>query len=96
MTRQEHLLTCLAEECMEVAQRITKTLRFGLTEIQQGQNLNNSERILSEFRDLLAVAQICNDEGILPPVYVRQSDVDMKRHKIERYMEISRKQGVLQ
>ena len=29
MTREEHLLTIVAEECAEVAQRATKALRFG-------------------------------------------------------------------
>lgn len=28
MTRAEHLLTILEEECIEVAQRISKALRF--------------------------------------------------------------------
>lgn len=28
MNRSEHLLSCLAEECAEVAQRVSKALRF--------------------------------------------------------------------
>jgi hypothetical protein len=34
MNPTEHLLSCLAEECAEVAQRASKSLRFGLSEVQ--------------------------------------------------------------
>ena len=56
MVRREHLLTCLAEECTEVGQRVTKALRFGLAEVQAGQTLTNRQRIAEEYRDLVAVA----------------------------------------
>jgi hypothetical protein len=37
MTREQHLLTILAEECGEVVQRASKAIRFGLDESQPGQ-----------------------------------------------------------
>lgn len=55
MTRDEHLLTILAEECAEVAQRCSKALRFGIDEVQPGQGLDNRRRIEKEFNDLLGV-----------------------------------------
>jgi NTP pyrophosphatase (non-canonical NTP hydrolase) len=93
MNRTEHLLTCLAEECAEVSQRVSKALRFGLHEVQPGQADNNAERIAAELVDLCAVAEILVGEGIIPdrPVSSRA-----KREKIEKFMEISRAQGVLQ
>ena len=63
MNRQEFLLTIMAEECVEVAQRISKALRFGLDEVQPGQEFKNSERILGEMMDLLAVAQMIEQEA---------------------------------
>lgn len=45
MKRHEHLLSILAEECCEVGQRVSKALRFGLDEVQPGQDLSNAERI---------------------------------------------------
>ena len=45
MTREEHLLTIVAEECNEVAQRATKALRFSLEEIEPGQEFSNRERL---------------------------------------------------
>ena len=48
MTREEHLLTIVAEECNEVAQRATKALRFSLEEIEPGQEFSNRERLFQE------------------------------------------------
>ena len=97
MDHKEHLLTCLAEECTEVGQRVAKALRFGLAEIQAGQDLTNRERIAEEWRDLYAVANILIEEGILPVhlMSIDQAQVDRKRAKIERFMTISRREGVL-
>lgn len=95
MTRDEHFLTCLAEECAEVAQRVSKALRFGLAEVQRDQPLNNRERIMEEMRDLWAVLEILEDEGVLPKLAMSSEDVDRKRAKIERYFAISRASGTL-
>lgn len=97
MDRREHLLTCLAEECTEVGQRVAKALRFGLAEVQAGQTLTNRQRIAEEYRDLVAVANILVEEGILAghEMAVLQKDVDAKRTKIERFMEIGHREGVL-
>lgn len=96
MNRPEHLLVCLAEECTEVGQRVSKALRFGLSEIQSGQPLTNAERIAEEMRDLFAVATILQSEGVLPADWLPTPEQGAaKRAKIERFMEISRAQGVL-
>lgn len=93
MTREEHLLICLAEECDEVGQRVMKALRFGLSEVQAGQELTNAERILDEMQDLVAVYTILSNEGIVPDIgFV---DVNRKLAKIEKFMAISRREGVL-
>ena len=65
MNKNEYLLTCLAEECAEVAQRVSKALRFGVTEVQQGQPLNNAERIMGEINDLIAVVEILQTEKVI-------------------------------
>lgn len=96
MNRAEHLLTCLAEECTEVGQRVTKALRFGLNEVQPGQPLTNAQRIVEELNDLWSVAYILLDEGIIQfgnepsgPI------ISAKRAKIEKFMAIARDQGAL-
>lgn len=96
MNRQEHILSCLAEECCEVGQRVSKALRFGLDEIQPGQELTNAERIRGEFVDLLAVMMMLAEEGVIAPV----SDADLpsmeqKRQKVERFILYAKSQGAL-
>lgn len=96
MNREEHLLTCLAEECAEVAQRVSKALRFGLAEVQPGQPHNNAERIRDELCDLVAVAFILEREGLIPHTGMGRTTADSKLEKIEHFMVISRERGVLQ
>lgn len=95
MNRTEHLLTCLAEECDEVGQRVAKALRFGLREVQPGQPLTNGDRILEELRDLFAVAEILAGEGVIGWCMPDRLEVNAKLAKIERFMAISRREGVL-
>lgn len=95
MTREEHLLLCLAEECAEVAQRISKQLRFGSTEQQEGQALNNIQRTTEELYDLTAVATICEREGLVLGVMSNEKAVARKLEKIEKFFAISRNQGTL-
>ena len=96
MNRTEHLLSCLAEECAEVAQRVSKALRFGLDEVQPGQDQTNAERIVEEFNDLAAVVNRLSREGVLPWADWSTEREEEKAAKIERFMAISREQGVLQ
>jgi NTP pyrophosphatase (non-canonical NTP hydrolase) len=97
MNRSEHLLSCLAEECCEVGQRVSKALRFGLSEVQAGQPLSNADRIAEELRDLWSVALILSDEGQLVEgdLWPTAEQARAKRAKIEKFMAISRDQGVL-
>lgn len=95
MNRNEHMLACLAEECDEVGQRVMKALRFGLHEIQSGQPDNNADRIADELHDLIAVAIILHHDGIIEMPIPSDRQISAKRDKIERYMEISRREGTL-
>ena len=95
MTRTEHLLTILAEECAEVAQRASKALRFGLDEQQSGQELTNAERIAGEMDDLVAVWAMLRME---PGWHPRPSEVagyQAKREKVEKYLRYSAIIGTL-
>ena len=75
MTREEHLLIVAVEECAEVAQQLTKVLRFGLDEIEPGQTLTNRERIYAEYCDLRAVLGMCGIDAW---------DVSLKSKKAEQ------------
>ncbi len=89
MTRQEHLLVIAAEECVEVAQRLTKASRFGLNETQPNQEFDNAYRVVQEYNDLVAVLRMLGLEVRDPEM------IAAKQAKIERYLEYSKTQGTL-
>jgi len=60
------LITILAEECCEVAQRCTKALRFGVDEVQPGQPRTNGDRIGLEVGDFMEVATRLMEIGVIP------------------------------
>lgn len=97
MTRREHLLIILAEECAEVAQRVSKALRFGDEEIEPAQGVSNSDRIFLEMADLLAVYDMLRAEKALPQLHVGSFNrrMEEKRLKVEKYLVYSEKCGTL-
>ncbi len=94
MNHTEHLLSCLAEECTVVGQRVSKALRFGLSEVQPGQPLTNAERIAGELIDLLAVVGMLEDQGVLDvprdPVAITR-----KKEKVLKFMAYAEQCGSL-
>ena len=109
MNRLEHILTITAEECNEVAQRITKSLRFGLLNIEEGQEDTNLARILEEYTDLVAMLEMLENElknsnnkdinfQTLNLKKIHSKNYIKKQDKINRvkkYFEISKKEGTL-
>lgn len=92
MKRHEHLLIILAEECAEVAQRATKALRFGLDEVQPGQERTNAQRIMGEMNDLFTVVEMLQRDGKLPATPGPAERV-AKVEKIEWFLNYSRQLG---
>jgi hypothetical protein len=101
MTRKEHLLTIAAEECNEVAQRISKALRFSLEEVQPGQDMTNAQRILLEYNDLICVLLMLHEEGHLPAVSPTKDPicnmawVYAKKAKVDKFLLHSKENGTL-
>lgn len=102
MTREDHLLWGIAEECMEVAQRASKAARFGLDEVQPGQGLNNAQRIFREFADLLTIIDMLVEhsevfdaahDGFTENFFETWS-VE-KREKFEKFLTLSAERGRL-
>lgn len=90
MTRTDHLLDILIEECAEVIQRATKAKRFGLEEVQPEQPLTNNQRIVYELNDVLAVAEM-----LLGPSWDDNDAIIAKRRKVEHFLEYSKECGTL-
>lgn len=101
MTREEHLLTIIAEECTEIAKCATKALRFGLEDTGPENPDNNATMMSNEFCDLLAVLEMLRDESPMFRLYNARVTADLyaklaqKKTKVEAYFEVSRKNGRL-
>lgn len=89
MTREQHLLVKVMEECSEIAQNCAKALLFGMQEHLPGDDETNRESIIREYNDLVGVM------GMLGLDVVSRSRVRAKRVKVEHYMEVSRGYGTL-
>lgn len=89
------LLLQIAEEAAEVGQRAAKAARFGLGEIQPGQEKTNVRRLQEEILDLEAVI------GMIPEVDESWPEGEVaaafaaKRAKVEKFLEYSRSLGQL-
>ncbi len=80
MTREEHLLVILSEECAEVAREVSKALRFGMSETMLGQPLTNKERISAELQDLWAAVEMLNLQT------VDREAIERKKEKVNKFM----------
>lgn len=89
MNDTEHLLIVLGEECAEVAQRASKALRFGLSEVQPGQPDSNIRRLERELAELVAVADLLG-------LHVRDEDKVAKIEKLKKFMDYARELGTLE
>ena len=104
MTRDEHLMSIGMEECAEVAQRLSKALRFGLAQVQPSSSadglhpaggnpsgLSNCQRVQEEFADLVAVLEMLDPQL----THVTAMQIAAKREKVEKYLRLSERCGTL-
>lgn len=96
MNKQEHLLTCLAEEAGEIVQAVGKALRFGLKDGYPGTDRTNEKDIQTECNHLIAVMEMLIDSGVgTPCIAMRGRDITKKKEKVIKYMEHAKQQGAL-
>ena len=95
MTRDEHLYVIAGEEGAEITQRCTKALRFGGSEIQPGQTLDNRARIMQEFADLVGVLEMLGFNVDIPTHSALRPWIQEKKEKVERVLAYSRECGTL-
>lgn len=104
MNNTEHLLTCLAEECGEVAKECHKALRFGLddkvTMDPKGPRgttgPTNAEKIVEELNDLIGVVNMLVTRGQLPGGWQCAERQQRKALKVAAYMGYAREVGSLE
>src|ERR1700748_1827681 len=94
MTREQMLLTILIEECNETAQRASKAIRFGLDDIQEGQHLDNAQRLIYEFNDIIGVMEFLHAENYIP-YHIDGIASGLKKLKIDQWLRYSEERGKL-
>lgn len=80
------LLEVLIEECAEVQQRATKIFRFGLTEVQPGQEYNNSQRLAFEIGDLNETIRRLLENKTISEMYIKRGE-ENKYEKLKKYLQ---------
>lgn len=93
MNKKEYLLTCLIEECSEVQKEATKALRFGLDDNWKERG-KQSDRIVHEFCDLLAIYDMLVEEGLLDDVTTEEM-IQMKKERVHKFMGYAKERGTL-
>ena len=91
MNKEQMLLTLLSEECAEVAQLASKSIRFGLDSCDPTTGKSNMSALHQELIDIIAVVQYLNYE------YNFRFDFDnidwkavaAKKERIDKYMKYS-------
>lgn len=82
MNEQEHLLVCMAEECGEVTQAVTKILRFGLLNFVPGTNVTNAARLYNELCDIETISKMLVSAHVLGgmPLPTREKEYKVLDH----------------
>ena len=90
MTEEQYLLTCLAEECAEVAKCASKAIRFGLYPDDRRPGswrvVDNRAGLEQELGDILALAEMLG---------LRAEPSAGKAARVREFMVVSRRIGAL-
>ncbi len=95
MDKTSYLLVCAIEECAEVQQNISKTIRFGLEDFYKD-GPTNQECIILEWIDLMTVMEELLTIGALKMPSNVGDLIQRKKNKLEQYMGYSRERGTLE
>lgn len=99
-TETEHLLCILAEECSEVAVRASKSIRFGLSEVQPKQHLTNAERLRDEMIHVLTMWDMLVERGLVRAIDPESTEfIEKSGRKIDAvrlFMQFSESLGTLE
>lgn len=109
MNDKEHLLVCAAEEGIEIADEAArvaselskvacKGLRFGLDDrnVLDPTGPTNRERLIDEMNDLMGVADLMVEAGILPAYWMDRAKIEAKKAKVRKFMKYAEGAGALE
>ena len=85
MNKEEYLLDCLSEECAELAQVASKSIRFGLNNKVPGvqEEKTNTDDLITEYLQVVAVMEMLQELGSIPNIDYRKAS-NIKKNKKEK------------
>lgn len=98
MNSTENLYIVASEECAEIQQCISKTLRFGADDHHPDRpECTNEMELLTEYYQLQAVMEMLMEKGVLKTLSAEEIDgiKTAKKAKVEKYAEYSKEMGLL-
>lgn len=97
MNKEQMLLTLLSEECVEVAQLASKSIRFGLDSCDPTTGKSNVNALHQELIDIISVVQYLNYEHDFNFDFdnIDWKAVSAKKERIDKYMKYSSDLGRL-
>jgi NTP pyrophosphatase (non-canonical NTP hydrolase) len=90
MNRLQELLVILAEECAEVQQVASKSIRFGIDAVYQ--DVSNRTRLEQELGDFMAMFKLVLEEAHLSGDHIMEC-AEAKLIKVEKFMTNGKPQG---
>lgn len=90
---ERELLSIFIEECMEAGIRASKAKRFGVSETQPGQELDNSQRLGNEVGDVLVMIDLMLDWGLIDEASIEAGMVS-KHRQLSKFMQHQPKEGL--
>ena len=91
MDAKQHLLSKIAEECNEIAQRCQKAMIFGLNDHHPKKEMNNEQEICKELDHLWANIELLAEIGF--DYTMSRARIEAKKHVILAFMEYSVERG---
>lgn len=91
MNKEQYLFYCLMEESAEVIQAVCKIARFGKNDIKWGRKQTNLQRLNAEVNDFIGALEMLRER--FPDIKIDPEKVELKKAKIKKYLEYSRKIG---
>lgn len=88
MNKIENISVTVMEECAEVQQAISKSLRFGYDCCNPvNPDTNNAKDILTEYYQLQAMMELLIAESGLDKYYSGEEIIQIKNNKIKKFLE---------
>ena len=94
-TFKQALLMRLTEECGETIKEASKAFLYGGDNIGPDDTQENATKISQEVTDIIAVAEMLVEHGIIPK-FGSEDAKAAKKFKVMKYMQMSREAGFVE